>query len=215
MINGTELKIPLPTPLASGSSVECSRSTGPITCRRQGRNGRGVREQVKDGWLYEMAQWFPRAAVYDDVNGWQTDQFLGQGEFYLNFGNYDVSLTVPHDHIVQGDRRPGEPGRGAHGHAAVPPGRRVPVGQAPMFIVRADEVMTPGTSSLRHGAADLALQGGERPGLRLGVLEDLRVGRRRLQVPADAEADRDCIRCIPATRCRSGTRFRPGRSSRP
>ena len=60
---------------------------------------------MKDGWLYEMAQWFPRASVYDDVNGWQTDQFLGQGEFYLNFGNYDVSITVPHDHIVQAHRR--------------------------------------------------------------------------------------------------------------
>ena len=43
----------------------------------------------------------PRAAVYDDINGWQTDQFLGQGEFYLEFGNYDVSLTVPRNHIVQ------------------------------------------------------------------------------------------------------------------
>jgi hypothetical protein len=61
-----------------------------------------VREKVvKDGWLYEIAQWFPRAAVYDDVNGWQNVQFYGQGEFYLEFGNYDVSVTVPHDHIVR------------------------------------------------------------------------------------------------------------------
>ncbi|MEQ9568870.1 MAG: M1 family metallopeptidase [Longimicrobiales bacterium] len=47
-----------------------------------------------------MAQWFPRMSVYDDVNGWQTEQFLGRGEFYLNFGDYDVKVTVPRDHIV-------------------------------------------------------------------------------------------------------------------
>ena len=59
----------------------------------------------KDGivrWIYEMAQWFPRMSVYDDVNGWQTEQFLGRGEFYLQFGNYDVKITVPWNHIVDG-----------------------------------------------------------------------------------------------------------------
>ena len=63
-------------------------------------NGRGAKEKVRDGWLYEMAQWFPRMSVYDDVNGWQTEQFFGSGEFYLNFGDYDVSMTVPYNHIV-------------------------------------------------------------------------------------------------------------------
>ncbi|HEY4652154.1 MAG TPA: M1 family peptidase, partial [Pontibacter sp.] len=51
-------------------------------------------------YLYEMAQWFPRMAVYDDVNGWQHKQFLGSGEFALPFGDYKVSITVPADHIV-------------------------------------------------------------------------------------------------------------------
>ena len=64
-------------------------------------NGRGAKEKVRDGWLYEMAQWFPRMSVYDDVNGWQTEQFFGSGEFYLNFGDYDVSMTVPYNHIVE------------------------------------------------------------------------------------------------------------------
>ena len=62
--------------------------------------GRGGKELVDDGWIYELAQWFPRMSVYDDVNGWQTEQFLGRGEFYLNFGDYDVEVTVPWDHIV-------------------------------------------------------------------------------------------------------------------
>jgi hypothetical protein len=51
-------------------------------------------------YLYTVAQFFPRMCVYDDIEGWQNKQFLGGGEFTLAFGNYDVSLTVPDDHVV-------------------------------------------------------------------------------------------------------------------
>jgi hypothetical protein len=55
----------------------------------------------EDGnYLYTLAQWYPRMAVYDDYNGWQHKQFLGQGEFTLPFGNFTVAITVPSDHIV-------------------------------------------------------------------------------------------------------------------
>ncbi len=55
----------------------------------------------KDGnYIYEIAQWFPRMAAFTDVNGWQHKQFLGRGEFTLEFGNYLVRITVPEDHIV-------------------------------------------------------------------------------------------------------------------
>jgi hypothetical protein len=55
----------------------------------------------KDGnYLYEMAQWFPRMCAYDDVNGWQHKQFLGQGEFTLVFGDYRVAITAPNDMVV-------------------------------------------------------------------------------------------------------------------
>jgi len=57
-------------------------------------------EEVEQGTIFEIAQWFPAVAVYDDVNGWNTMGYLGQGEFYTNFGNYDVSITVPRSHIV-------------------------------------------------------------------------------------------------------------------
>ena len=90
----------LAEPLATGKSTAIEIDWS-FTITEESRNGRGGRERLKDGWLYEIAQWFPRAAVYDDVNGWQNVQFYGQGEFYLEFGNYDVSITVPHDHIVQ------------------------------------------------------------------------------------------------------------------
>jgi len=58
------------------------------------------REQFPAGWLYEIAQWYPRLAVYDDVRGWNTEQYLGQGEFYLEYGDIDFAITVPRGFIV-------------------------------------------------------------------------------------------------------------------
>jgi hypothetical protein len=64
-----------------------------------GRSGYEYFEK-EDNYIYTIAQFFPRMCVYDDVSGWQNKQFLGRGEFTLPFGDYDVSLTVPGDHIV-------------------------------------------------------------------------------------------------------------------
>lgn len=99
VINGTVMKVQLPSGLATGQRAVIEIDWHFIVPEAS-RNGRGIREKVQDGWTYQVAQWFPRASVYDDVNGWQTDQFLGQGEFYLNFGSYDVELTVPRNHVV-------------------------------------------------------------------------------------------------------------------
>ncbi|MCH7412913.1 M1 family metallopeptidase [Belliella sp. R4-6] len=60
------------------------------------------RLDVKDGTIYAMAQWYPRVAVLDDVTGWNTDPYLGAGEFYLGYGDFDYKVTVPFDHIVVG-----------------------------------------------------------------------------------------------------------------
>jgi hypothetical protein len=54
-----------------------------------------------DNRAYVIAQFFPRLAVYNDVEGWQNYQFWGNGEFALNFGNYEVNITVPEDHIME------------------------------------------------------------------------------------------------------------------
>ncbi|MGE5730456.1 MAG: M1 family metallopeptidase, partial [Gemmatimonas sp.] len=56
----------------------------------------------RDSSLYEIAQWYPRMAVYDDVRGWNTDPYLGQGEFYLEYGDIDYSVTVPAGYVVAG-----------------------------------------------------------------------------------------------------------------
>lgn len=66
-----------------------------------GRSGYEYFEK-EDNYLYTIAQFFPRMCVYNDVEGWQNKQFLGKGEFTLPFGDYEVSITVPADHIVAG-----------------------------------------------------------------------------------------------------------------
>jgi hypothetical protein len=146
IINGTVMRVDLLQPLASGDAVEFEIDWS----YRIPDFGRGGKELVSDGWIYEMAQWFPRLSVYDDVNGWQTDQFLGRGEFYLEFGDYDVKLTVPANHIVDGTgvlQNPAE---------VLTQTQRDRLAQAmaseePTFIVTADEVMTPGTRPTQRG----------------------------------------------------------------
>jgi hypothetical protein len=60
------------------------------------------RLNTKNGWVYEIAQWFPRMCVYDDLQGWNVLPYLGQGEFYLEYGNIDFTVTAPGNMIVVG-----------------------------------------------------------------------------------------------------------------
>ena len=60
------------------------------------------RQLARDGWIYEIAQWYPRMAVYDDVDGWDLMPYLGAGEFYLEYGNIDYTVTAPADMVVVG-----------------------------------------------------------------------------------------------------------------
>ncbi len=101
-INETMMRVDLPTPLAKGMSftLQVDWKFNIIDLKTTGGRS-GYELFPKDGnILYEIAQWFPRMAVYDDVNGWQHKQFLGQGEFTLVFGDYKLALTVPNDMVV-------------------------------------------------------------------------------------------------------------------
>jgi hypothetical protein len=97
LVNGTMMRVDLSRPLPPGSrqllDVDWSFPFGPIS------NRMGV-EDIDGSTVFEVAQWYPRLAVYDDVRGWNTEQYLGQGEFYLEYGNFDVSLTVPANMLV-------------------------------------------------------------------------------------------------------------------
>lgn len=107
-INQTMMRVDLPKPLTTGQKVSFSIDWSfNINDRVRGatpNDGRSGMEYFPkdDNYLYIIAQWFPRMCVYDDLIGWQNKQFLGQGEFTLSFGNYQVNLTVPADHVVAG-----------------------------------------------------------------------------------------------------------------
>ena len=102
VINGTMMRIDLPKPLKSGDKVELNINWHYQLHEQKVLGGRSGYEYFKedDNYLYEVASWFPRAAAYYDVMGWQNKPFIGSGEFTLEFGDYDVKITVPADHIV-------------------------------------------------------------------------------------------------------------------
>ena len=98
-INNTMMRIDLPTPLKPGMNIVFGVDWNYNITEYYGRSG--YEFFAKDGNTnYFIAHWFPRLAPYDDVNGWNHKQFLGQGEFALIFGNYKVAITVPGDHVV-------------------------------------------------------------------------------------------------------------------
>ncbi|RLD24088.1 MAG: M1 family peptidase, partial [Bacteroidetes bacterium] len=101
-INETMMRVDLPSILTPGSSVKIKLEWSYNMYDRLTVGGRGGYEYFPkdDNYLFSIAQWYPRVAVYDDVEGWQNKQFLGQGEFALTFGNFDVKITAPADHIV-------------------------------------------------------------------------------------------------------------------
>ena len=101
-INKTMMRIELEKPLMPKASISFQiKWWYNINDRMQvgGRSGYEYFEKDKN-YLYTIAQHFPRMCVYNDVTGWQNKQFLGRGEFTLPFGDYEVSITVPADHIV-------------------------------------------------------------------------------------------------------------------
>lgn len=98
----TMMRIDLPVPLAKGDALKFK-----VDWKYQLNDSKliwgrtGFEKFEEDGnYIYEVAQWYPRACAYTDVNGWQHKQFLGRGEFTLDFGNYEVNITVPDDHVV-------------------------------------------------------------------------------------------------------------------
>ena len=101
-INKTMLRIDLDKPLKTGASTSFKIKWWYNINDRMAVGGRSGYEyfEKEDNYIYTVAQFFPRMCVYDDVSGWQNKQFLGRGEFTLPFGNYDVSITVPSDHIL-------------------------------------------------------------------------------------------------------------------
>lgn len=101
-INETMMRIELPVTLQPGQKFRFKINWWYNISDRLTIGGRGGYEYFpEDGnYLYTMAQWYPRMAVYSDFQGWQNKQFTGRGEFALTFGDFKVSMNVPADHVV-------------------------------------------------------------------------------------------------------------------
>ncbi len=100
VVNGTMMRVDLDQPLPPRATLRLAMDYS-FNIPEHGGDRMG-REQIDGHWLYEMAQWQPRAAVYDDVRGWNTEQYLGQGEFYREFGDFEYAITLPREYVVLG-----------------------------------------------------------------------------------------------------------------
>ena len=96
-VDDTNLRIELSTPLAPRGGIVTVRMDYNFDVP-----GRGSDRLAHDGTLYEIAQWYPRMAVYDDLRGWNTDRYLGQAEFYLDYGDVAYEVTLPAGFLLAG-----------------------------------------------------------------------------------------------------------------
>jgi hypothetical protein len=95
----TRMQVDLPQSLnGNGSSVKLKIEFSFIS-PEYGSDRTGVLS-TKNGKVFTIAQWYPRMCVYDDVRGWNTNPYMGAGEFYLEYGDFDISITAPANHIV-------------------------------------------------------------------------------------------------------------------
>jgi hypothetical protein len=102
VVNGTQMRIDLPEPLETGDSVTFSIDWEYNIPESDAVGGRAGYEHFADDGndIFLLAQWYPRLVAFSDYEGWHNKEFLGNGEFTLEFGDYDVEITVPADHVV-------------------------------------------------------------------------------------------------------------------
>ena len=96
-VDDTMMRLDLPSPLPPHGGKTTISILYSFKVPEHGSDRMG-----RDSTLYEIAQWYPRMAVYDDVRGWNTDPYLGQGEFYLEYGDFDYSITAPAGYVIAG-----------------------------------------------------------------------------------------------------------------
>lgn len=99
LITDTRMQVYFNEPIKADGGVALVTMNFEYKIPKAGMDRMG-RLETDNGTIYSMAQWYPRVAVYDDVKGWNTEPYLGAGEFYLEYGNYDYKVTVPYNHIV-------------------------------------------------------------------------------------------------------------------
>lgn len=101
LVNDTRMRIDLPEPMKpKGSQIRISIQYA-FDIPEYGADRMG-RKKFNNGWVYTIAQWYPRMCVYDDISGWNTEPYLGAGEFYLEYGDFDYKITAPVGVLVLG-----------------------------------------------------------------------------------------------------------------
>lgn len=145
-IVGTLLRIDLASPLRSGQSTQFSIDFAYNIVEEDAVSARGGYEHFPDDEreggndIFLISQWFPRLAAYTDYEGWTNKEFLGRGEFTLEFGDYDVEMTVPADHIVSSTGALQNPGQVLTSEQR----RRLSEAEdseRPVFVVTAEEAL--------------------------------------------------------------------------
>ena len=99
IISDTRMQIILPEPLAANGGTIKFKIEYAFSVPPYGSDRTGILP-TKNGNIYAIAQWYPRMCVFDDIEGWNTLPYLGAGEFYLEYGDYDFTINVPANHIV-------------------------------------------------------------------------------------------------------------------
>lgn len=156
-IVGTLMRVDLPAPLATGQQAGFTVKYAYNIVHGSAFRARGGYEHFPDdartggNHIFAIAQWFPRLAAYTDYEGWTNKEFLGSGEFTLEFGDYDVAITVPADHIVAatGELTNGGDVLTAEQRARL---RQAETAERPVFIVTPDEAR----ENERDGASETA-----------------------------------------------------------
>ncbi|SDT10278.1 hypothetical protein SAMN05216490_2491 [Mucilaginibacter mallensis] len=101
LVTDTRMQIKLKDTLRSGGSKIQVKIEYAFTVPEYGTDRMG-RMLAHDGWIYEIAQWYPRMEVYDDVTGWNVIPYMGGSEFYLDYGDFDFTITAPASLVVVG-----------------------------------------------------------------------------------------------------------------
>ncbi len=99
LVNDTRMQIRLPKSMKPGGDIIKIKIDYSFILPEEGADRCGILK-TKNGNIFSVAQWYPRMCVYDDVEGWNTLPYLGPSEFYLEYGDYDFSITAPASHIV-------------------------------------------------------------------------------------------------------------------
>ena len=99
VISDTRMQVFLPQELKAKGGIVKIKIDFSFIAPNEGSDRMGVLE-TKNGKIFTIAQWYPRMCVYDDLRGWNTNPYLGASEFYLEYGDYDVRITAPANHIV-------------------------------------------------------------------------------------------------------------------